>query len=168
MKMKKLMALLMTVTLTLSLASCGKSGGEEPSSNVSEGTSEAAQESGEGAVELEFWTMGDGSEDDSYYLKGVVEEFNQEYEGEIYVNRVALGAGNEDQQTKYQLAAGGNQLPDLMEMNSGSFIKEMIEADVLYDMQDYLGTDADFVGRFKDGALDLATNNYYSQGTFYA
>ena len=95
MKMKKLMALLMTVTLTLSLASCGKSGEEEPSSNVSEGTSEAAQESGEGAVELEFWTMGDGSEDDSYYLKGVVEEFNQEYEGEIYVNRVALGAGNE-------------------------------------------------------------------------
>lgn len=169
MKMKKLTAVLMTAALTLSLAACGTSGQEEPAGKSEEGSSgESGQASADGAVELEFWTMGDGSEDDAYYLKGIVEEFNQEYEGEIYVNRVALGAGNEDQQTKYQLAAGGNQLPDMMEMNSGSFIKEMIEADVLYDMQDYLGTDTDFTGRFKDGALDMATNNYYSQGTFYA
>lgn len=147
MKAKRVTALLLASAMVLSMTS-GVQAADEP-------------------VELEFWGQGTGTDDDTYYLAGVIDEFNAEYEGKIKVNRVALGGDSDGQAQKFQMAASADRMPDIAEMNTGKALKEYVEAGVLCNMNDYLGDD-EFISRFTSDALELGGCAGYSEDSLYA
>lgn len=114
-------------------------------------------------IELDFWTTGESNEDNDYYV--MTQEFNELYEGKIKVNHIGIG-GNDDQQQKFQLAAGSNTLPDMMILNAGSFVNDYVEAGVLSDMEDYLGGE-EFTGRFTEETLKTASFGTYDEEHFW-
>lgn len=145
---KKMIALLMAATMVTPMAAY-------------------AEESAGEVIEIEFWNPGnDGDTAEESSEVRNVEAFNALYEGKIKINLVQIGNDASETEQKFQMAASGGNLPDLMIMNCGKEFSDYIDAGYFCNMSDYLNNE-EFVSRFAADALTLQGNGQYSESTMY-
>ena len=156
--MKKLIALLLAVVMVFGLVACGEKA--EPAAPEA-GKSEAAPEAGktEAAPEAEevtltYWLPCNDLEAGAAEQKGIVnaaKAFMEKYPN-IKLDLVPIGGNSDDYNAKFQMAATGNNLPDLMNISYG-YVKQWANTGVIMQLDDIV---ADISANYKTDALDFA------------
>ena len=156
--MKKLIALLLAVVMVFGLVACGeKAEPAAPEAGKSEaapeaGKSEAAPEAEE--VTLTYWLPCNDLEAGAAEQKGIVnaaKAFMEKYPN-IKLDLVPIGGNSDDYNAKFQMAATGNNLPDLMNISYG-YVKQWANTGVIMQLDDIV---ADISANYKTDALDFA------------
>ena len=167
MKLKKLMALLLTGCMVFSLTACGGNGDKEKTDGgeketaqetsqetETDGDSEESQEeadSGE-AVEIDYATFMVGSHLSAKAEAKVIEEFNEKYEGKIKVNIEELPSDSA-YVDKMKTLAASKDLPDVVLGKEG--IRELaVKNGQAVDLIPLLEEDAEWKAEIGDGAIE--------------
>lgn len=135
-KIKKLLAVLMSLIMIMSLAACG---GQEEDSNKTDGDGEKkSAEQVSGPITIEFWHVR-GSGANGTNMTKMVERFNETNEYGITVIETYMGDYGTCLSKSFAAIAAGNN-PTIMISGAGG-IEQLAEEGVLADMAPYMERD---------------------------
>ncbi len=169
MKLKKVLALLVSLTLVASMTACSKSNTptngndatsvtEDPASTAEEGSNEAKE-----PVEISYATFMVGAHASAAAEKEVIDAFNKEYEGKIKVVIEELPS-DDAYVNKMKTLAASKSLPDVVMGKNG--IRELAVANgQAVDLIPFLTADADWSKYVGEGAINY---NKEDDGKLYS
>lgn len=179
MKMKKLLAILLTGAMAVSMAGCGGSGtggsgsgasgesesnagGSDTAADTAENTDSQAEaadaESSGDVVEIRF-TEWDGGDTLAVYEE-VAEKFNASHPG-IHVTVMNIP---DEYDTKITAMVAGNDTPEVCCMNSDTLLFPLAEEGIIANLQEYIDKDADFDKECVGDQFKYMLNDDYMAG----
>jgi raffinose/stachyose/melibiose transport system substrate-binding protein len=150
--MKKVISLLLIVGMLISLMGCGKSAATETPASKDNSTTEIKPS------DLSMWCIAVESDSNRHAYVTAIEEFQKKYP-DIKFTWEAIQ--NQDYKTKIKAAVAANEMPDIFFTWGAGFLKEFVDADRVYCLED-------FYPKYASQLSEAMTENHRFDGKLYA
>lgn len=177
MKKKKVIALLMAAAMVVSLAACGNStasapaeapAAEEPAAEEPAAEEPAAEEAAAEAPAVEggaltpcditMWCIATESDSNRHAYEQSIADFQAAHPE---INFTWEATQNEEYKTKIKAAVAANEMPDIFFTWGGGFLREFVEADRVYCVDDVYA-------KYASQIPEVMMGNHQFNGKYYA
>ncbi len=151
--MKKVTALLLSMMMILSLVGCGTTDSSKTSTNDKKSSANEGK-----STDLTMWTIAVESDSNYHAYTTAIADFKAAHPE---INLTMEATQNQDYKTKIKAAVAANELPDIFFTWGGGFLREFVDADRVYCLDDAY---ADYASDLSDKVL----TNHTFDGKLYA